>query len=131
MTVKDPEAFRTISEVSEALDVPQHILRFWETRFPQLKPLKRGGNRRYYRPADVAFASALKQLLHNDGYTVKGVQKLVADHGVAGVVAMSEGDSQAVAADAPSTDAPAAVDMALLQRLVALRDRLQLAVAQG
>lgn len=131
MTVKDPEAFRTISEVSETLDVPQHILRFWETRFPQLKPLKRGGNRRYYRPGDVAFASALKQLLHKDGYTVKGVQKLVADHGVAGVVAMSDGDFTSAAADSPSDDAPTAIDTALLQRLVALRDRLQLAVAQG
>jgi DNA-binding transcriptional MerR regulator len=61
---KDPAAFRTIREVSELLDVPQHVLRFWETRFPELKPLQRGGNRRYYRPADVAFASALHKLLH-------------------------------------------------------------------
>jgi DNA-binding transcriptional MerR regulator len=71
-------AFRTIREVSDQLGVPQHVLRFWETRFAQLKPLQRGGNRRYYRPADVALAARLHQLLHRDGYTVKGVQKLLA-----------------------------------------------------
>ncbi len=89
---KDPAAFRTIREVSELLGVPQHVLRFWETRFPELKPLQRGGNRRYYRPADVAFASALHKLLHQDGYTVKGVRKLIADYGAANLVALASGD---------------------------------------
>jgi DNA-binding transcriptional MerR regulator len=88
---KDPAAFRTIREVSELLDVPQHVLRFWETRFPELKPLQRGGNRRYYRPADVAFASALHKLLHQDGYTVKGVRKLISDHGAANLVGIAAG----------------------------------------
>lgn len=88
---KDPAAFRTIREVSELLDVPQHVLRFWETRFPELKPLQRGGNRRYYRPADVAFATALHKLLHQDGYTVKGVRKLISDHGAANLVGIAAG----------------------------------------
>lgn len=88
---KDPAAFRTIREVSELLGVPQHVLRFWETRFPELKPLQRGGNRRYYRPADVAFAQALHKLLHKDGYTVKGVRKLISDFGAGNLVAIANG----------------------------------------
>lgn len=88
---KDPAAFRTIREVSEQLAVPQHVLRFWETRFPELKPLQRGGNRRYYRPADVAFAAALHKLLHQDGYTVKGVRKLITDNGAGNLVAIATG----------------------------------------
>ncbi len=90
---KDPAAFRTIREVSEQLDVPQHVLRFWETRFPELKPLQRGGNRRYYRPSDVAFASALHKLLHKDGFTVKGVRKLISENGAANLVAIANGES--------------------------------------
>jgi DNA-binding transcriptional MerR regulator len=86
---KDPAAFRTIREVSEQLGVPQHVLRFWETRFPELKPLQRGGNRRYYRPGDIAFAAALHKLLHQDGYTVKGVRKLISDHGAGNLVAIA------------------------------------------
>ncbi|HPU16610.1 MAG TPA: MerR family transcriptional regulator, partial [Polymorphobacter sp.] len=84
---KAPGAFRTIGEVSEELGVPQHVLRFWETRFPALKPLKRGGNRRYYRPADVVLLKAINKLLYTDGYTIKGVLKLIADKGVAGLAA--------------------------------------------
>lgn len=76
---KSEGAFRTISEVAEMLGLPQHILRYWETRFPQLKPLQRAGNRRYYRPADVTLAKRIDQLLNREGYTVKGVQKLLAD----------------------------------------------------
>jgi DNA-binding transcriptional MerR regulator len=68
------------------------VLRFWETRFPELKPLQRGGNRRYYRPADVAFASALHKLLHQDGYTVKGVRKLISDHGAGNLAAIANGE---------------------------------------
>ena len=74
---KSPGAFRTISEVSNDLEVPPHVLRFWETKFPQIKPLKRGGGRRYYRPEDVALLSQIRQLLYNDGYTIKGVQRLL------------------------------------------------------
>jgi DNA-binding transcriptional MerR regulator len=82
---KSPEAFRTISEVAEDLDLPQHVLRFWETRFPQIKPLKRGGGRRYYRPDDVELLRAIKQLLYGEGYTIKGVQKLLREQGAAGL----------------------------------------------
>ena len=74
---KSPDAFRTIGEVSEALAVPQHVLRFWETKFPQVRPLKRGGGRRYYRPEDVALLRHIRHLLHAEGYTVRGVQKLL------------------------------------------------------
>jgi DNA-binding transcriptional MerR regulator len=80
---KSPEAFRTISEVAEEMDLPQHVLRFWETRFPQIKPLKRGGGRRYYRPDDVDLLRAVKQLLYGEGYTIKGVQKLLREQGAA------------------------------------------------
>lgn len=72
-------AFRTIGEVAELLGLPQHILRYWETRFPQLKPLQRAGNRRYYRPADVALAQRIDRLLNQEGYTMRGVQKLLAE----------------------------------------------------
>ena len=74
---KSPDAFRTIGEVSEELAVPQHVLRFWETKFPQVRPLKRGGGRRYYRPEDVALLRHIRHLLHAEGYTVRGVQKLL------------------------------------------------------
>ncbi|MEX2009668.1 MAG: MerR family transcriptional regulator, partial [Dongiaceae bacterium] len=74
---KSASAFRTISEVADDLDVPQHVLRFWETRFPQVRPLKRGGGRRYYRPEDVDLLRAIRSLLYQEGYTIKGVQKLM------------------------------------------------------
>lgn len=83
--VKSEAAFRTISEVAEDLDVPQHVLRFWESRFPQIKPLKRGGGRRYYRPADVQLLRRIRDLLYKDGYTIKGVQKLLRDGTLKGV----------------------------------------------
>lgn len=76
---KSETAFRTIGEVSTELGVPQHVLRYWETRFPQLRPVTRAGNRRYYRPADVALARRIQALLAQDGYTVRGVQKLLAE----------------------------------------------------
>lgn len=76
---KRPSAFRTIGEVADDLDVSPHVLRFWETKFPQLKPLKRGGGRRYYRPEDVALLRRIRQCLYQDGYTIRGVQKLLAD----------------------------------------------------
>jgi DNA-binding transcriptional MerR regulator len=79
---KSPEAFRTISEVAESMDLPQHVLRFWETRFPQIRPLKRAGGRRYYRPDDVERLRLIKRLLYDEGYTIKGVQKLFRQQGV-------------------------------------------------
>ncbi len=84
---KSPEAFRTISEVAEDLDLPQHVLRFWETRFVQIKPLKRGGGRRYYRPDDVELLRAIRQLLYGEGYTIKGVQKILKEQGLRAVTA--------------------------------------------
>jgi DNA-binding transcriptional MerR regulator len=82
-TGKSDQAFRTIGELASELDVPQHILRYWESRFPQLKPLQRAGNRRYYRPADVALARRIHRLLNQDGYTIRGVQQLLAGGGEA------------------------------------------------
>jgi DNA-binding transcriptional MerR regulator len=78
---KAPEAFRTISEVADELEVPKHVLRFWEAKFAQLKPMKRGGGRRYYRPEDVALLRGIRVLLYNDGYTIRGVQKILREHG--------------------------------------------------
>ena len=78
---KSPSAFRTISEVADELDVPQHVLRFWETRFPQVRPLKRGGGRRYYRPEDVDTLRHIRGLLYVQGYTIKGVQRLLREGG--------------------------------------------------
>ena len=81
MNIKSPEAFRTISEVSRDLSLPQHVLRFWETKFAQIKPIKRGGGRRYYRPEDVKLLRGIKSLLYNDGYTIRGVQKVIKENG--------------------------------------------------
>ena len=78
---KAPEAFRTISEVADELEVPKHVLRFWEAKFAQLKPMKRGGGRRYYRPEDVQLLRGIRFLLYNDGYTIRGVQKILREHG--------------------------------------------------
>jgi DNA-binding transcriptional MerR regulator len=78
---KAPEAFRTISEVAEELEVPKHVLRFWEAKFAQLRPMKRGGGRRYYRPEDVALLRGIRFLLYNDGYTIRGVQKILREQG--------------------------------------------------
>jgi len=81
MSIKSPEAFRTISEVSKDLSLPQHVLRFWETKFAQIKPIKRGGGRRYYRPEDIELLKGIKYLLYNDGYTIRGVQKVIKEGG--------------------------------------------------
>lgn len=89
---KSPDAFRTISEVAEDLDLPQHVLRFWETRFPQIKPMKRGGGRRYYRPDDVDLLKGIRHLLYDHGYTIKGVQKLLKTNGNRFVSAIASGD---------------------------------------
>ena len=81
MNIKSPEAFRTISEVSKDLSLPQHVLRFWETKFVQIRPIKRGGGRRYYRPEDIKLLRGIKSLLYNAGYTIRGVQKVIKEIG--------------------------------------------------
>lgn len=93
---KAPDAFRTISEVAETLETPAHVLRFWESRFPQIKPVKRAGGRRYYRPADVALLSGIRHLLHTEGLTICGVQKVLRDQGVRHVAALGGGDISAL-----------------------------------
>lgn len=93
---KSSDAFRTISEVAELLELPQHVLRFWETRFRQIKPMKRGGGRRYYRPSDVDLLNGIKKLLYDQGYTIKGVQRLLKENGVVFVTAFGNGDLDAM-----------------------------------
>ncbi|SLN45153.1 MerR family transcriptional regulator [Oceanibacterium hippocampi] len=78
---KSPDAFRTISEVADELDVPQHVLRFWESKFAQVKPMKRGGGRRYYRPSDIDLLRRIRDLLYKEGFTIRGVQKVLREHG--------------------------------------------------
>ena len=89
MNIKSPEAFRTISEVSKDLSLPQHVLRFWETKFVQIKPIKRGGGRRYYRPEDIELLKGIKYLLYNDGYTIRGVQKVIKENGAKKIISKS------------------------------------------
>ena len=106
---KSPEAFRTISEVAEALETPAHVLRFWESRFPQIRPVKRAGGRRYYRPADVALLGGIRHLLHDEGMTIRGVQKILREQGVRHVAAMAGGpelDFDAEDLGVGSVDAP-------------------------
>src|ERR1700704_3012935 len=90
---KSPEAFRTISEVAVELDVPQHVLRFWETKFPKIKPIKRAGGRRYYRPEDVDLLRGIRALLYHDGYTIKGVQKVLRARGLRHVASLGRGET--------------------------------------
>ena len=92
-TVKSTEAFRTISEVSDELDLPQHVLRYWETRFNQIRPLKRGGGRRLYRPDHVALLRGIRALLYDDEVTIKGVQKVLRDRGIKAVIARGAGEA--------------------------------------
>jgi DNA-binding transcriptional MerR regulator len=90
---KAPDAFRTISEVAEDLDIPQHVLRFWETRFAQIKPMKRSGGRRYYRPDDVDLLKGIRRLLYGEGYTIRGVQRILKEHGIASVQRLADGSA--------------------------------------
>jgi DNA-binding transcriptional MerR regulator len=92
---KSPDAFRTISEVAGDLDIPQHVLRFWETRFTQIKPMKRSGGRRYYRPDDVDLLRGIRHLLYSEGYTIRGVQRILKEHGIKSVQGLTEGSSAA------------------------------------
>jgi len=144
---KSATAFRTISEVADDLEVPQHVLRFWETKFPQIRPMKRGGGRRYYRPEDIDLLRAIRDLLYEQGYTIKGVQKLMREGGLKigeeGLVeAPAETEAEAGGAGAtarvPSEDLPlfrAAMDDGQLREirgiaaeLSDLRDRLRKAI---
>ncbi len=129
-TAKSPAAFRTISEVATALDVPQHVLRFWETKFTQVRPMKRAGGRRYYRPDDVALLRRIRGLLYDDGYTIRGVQRLLREGGAKRLLE----DAAATAAPEASAEAPAgpALDSELrrelrqvVDELTALRDLLR------
>ena len=88
---KGPEAFRTISEAAEELGVPQHVLRFWETRFSFIRPMKRAGGRRFYRPQDIIVLRGVQRLLHDEGYTIKGVQRLHREEGIRRVIAAADG----------------------------------------
>ena len=125
-TLKDPGAFKTIGELSGELGVAQHILRYWESKFPQLRPLQRAGNRRYYRPADAELARRIHDLLSNQGYTIRGVQKLLA----------TRGDVPAAPAPAPAATPTLAETPAVtaspvdFERLVGLRDRLVTALGE-
>jgi len=112
---KSPDAFRTISEVAEQLDLPQHVLRFWETRFTQIKPMKRGGGRRYYRPQDVELIKGIRHMLYDQGYTIKGVQKLLRENGVQFLVAVGNGDVAAIDLIAQRRRAEAAAEDELNQ----------------
>ena len=87
---KAPDAFRTISEVADDLDIPQHVLRFWETRFTQIKPMKRSGGRRYYRPDDVDLLKGIRRLLYGEGYTIRGVQRILKEHGIKSVQGIAD-----------------------------------------
>ena len=116
---KSPDAFRTISEVAEWLDIPTHVLRFWESRFAQIKPVKRAGGRRYYRPSDMRLIGGVKTLLHDQGMTIRGVQKMLREHGIKHVSSFSqsldtdlddalEDDTVIEHTPTPATPAPAA-----------------------
>jgi DNA-binding transcriptional MerR regulator len=122
---KSATAFRTISEVAEELDLPQHVLRFWESKFPQIKPLKRGGGRRYYRPEDVLLLGRIRQCLYDQGYTIRGVQRLLRD-GTLRLATSAEGSATmtASAADAEVEDTTATL-MELRDELLELRDLLR------
>ncbi len=118
MPVKSPEAFRTISEVSTDLSLPQHVLRFWETRFAQIKPMKRGGGRRLYRPDHVALLRGIKALLYDDGMTIKGVQKVLREKRTKTVIARGTANAELTLKSAtPPADAS--------KRLSALKDRVE------
>ena len=121
---KDPGALKTIGELSHELGVAQHILRYWETRFPQLRPMQRAGNRRYYRPADVDLARRIHQLLTQEGYTVRGVQKVLRDK-EAQAVEVGHAAREIASPLSPPADPAQSIDVF---RLISLRDRLTAAL---
>ena len=115
---KGPEAFRTISEAADELSVPQHVLRFWETKFAFIRPMKRAGGRRFYRPTDIAVLRGVRRLLHDQGFTIKGVQRLHREEGLRRLVAAGEGATPAPSAKpARAAGATAGDKSGLLQAL--------------
>jgi DNA-binding transcriptional MerR regulator len=127
---KGPNAFRTISEAADELGVPQHVLRFWETKFSFIRPMKRAGGRRFYRPQDIAVLSGVRALLHAEGYTIKGVQKLHREQGLTHVIAAGLGDNGSASLDvlaAAAVDSPPRAELAdeARDRLVMALDDLQ------
>jgi DNA-binding transcriptional MerR regulator len=142
---KSPSAFRTISEVSEILGIPAHVLRFWESKFTQIKPVKRGGGRRYYRPEDVSMIRAIQNLLYEQGMTIKGAQKILRERGVKAVIAMGHDllDSvpspkaskakpkRAVQTDEPAPAAPANTKLKVIYtRLLAMQKSIEAQIAK-
>ena len=138
---KSPEAFRTISEAAVELGVPQHVLRFWETKFSFIRPMKRAGGRRFYRPQDVAILGAVRRLLHDDGYTIKGVQKLHREQGIRSLVDAPSGDAATADQDEASVGSNAGYStltqdsrvklQTTLDRLVDVRARLDALLRDG
>jgi len=131
--MKSPEAFRTISEVAIELDVPQHVLRFWEGRFKQVRPLKRAGNRRFYRPDDVHLLRGIRTLLYHEGYTIKGVQKVLRERGYRHVAEVGRNDTACFSknqSSASGDDIPEdSIDA--LTMLAYIHAEASLAVAEG
>ena len=124
---KSAEAFRTISEVAATLDVPQHVLRFWESKFSQVRPLKRGGGRRYYRPEDVELLQTIRDLLYDDGYTIKGVQKLLRDGSLKPKRQTARASESDITTAAPAKETAAGAKLSREQRrdLKGLLDELE------
>lgn len=133
LDTKSPDAFRTISEVAEDLDIPQHVLRFWETRFNQIKPLKRGGGRRYYRPDDVALLKGIRRLLYGEGYTIKGLQRILKEQGPRHVQAIGRGAPIGAVGAAPAAapDGQAAASHGFGDGVAERREPYRQAVPEG
>jgi DNA-binding transcriptional MerR regulator len=121
---KSPSAFRTISEVADELDVPQHVLRFWESKFPQVRPLKRGGGRRYYRPEDVVLLRRIRQCLYQEGYTIRGVQRLLREGAIKVAGPRTEQPPLALAASPLEGDEREPISEELRAALEEIRDEL-------
>ena len=122
VTGKSPTAFRTITEVATELDLPQHVLRFWESKFPQIKPLKRAGGRRYYRPEDILLLRRIRALLYADGYTIRGAQKLLRERARGGTAEEPPPHEGNHASEAPTGDGTGIDDQAVRQVLRDLQD---------
>ncbi len=131
MADKSDRAFRTISEVAEELDLPQHVLRFWETKFRQIAPVKRGGGRRYYRPQDIELIRRIKSLLHTEGYTIKGVQRMLGQGGISKLPEAPQVERAAApTADEQAPDQNQGLNLAqIVGELEEIRDLLKKSVA--
>ncbi|MDB5417279.1 MAG: transcriptional regulator, putative MerR family [Phenylobacterium sp.] len=122
---KGPEAFRTISEAADELNVPQHVLRFWETKFNFIRPMKRAGGRRFYRPSDIAVLQGVRRLLHDEGYTIKGVQRLHREQGLRRLVTAGQGEGAAGSAAETSPPPDAALTDDGRERLTGMLHELE------